>query len=264
VRTRRINAATTTTGTTSARGATVRTRRPATRRVVAASAGSGAVRSARRALSCVERASGAGAARAHAVEATRRRRGRSAAASGARSAAGCSAIILPQRRTCMEESAGGCGQLLVRPVASPAQRARAAQHRMRDATPRREMAAQLSYSVWLKPAPDSPFGRQLAGLVASHAAALGTPAFAPHVTLLGGFTAASDVRDMLRRRHVSSADSCARRRRRCERRARWRSVLRASRRAPRAARRAWKPAGFFTSACTSAWRTMRRSRLRRS
>ncbi len=73
-----------------------------------------------------------------------------------------------------------------------------------DATPRREMAAPMSYSVWLKPAPDSPFGRQLAGLVASHAAALGTPAFAPHVTLLGGFTAASDVRCLLRRRHARS------------------------------------------------------------
>ena len=52
----------------------------------------------------------------------------------------------------------------------------------------------MSYSIWLKPPPDSAFGRQLAKLVDSHAAALGTPAFAPHVTLLGGFTAASDVR----------------------------------------------------------------------
>ncbi len=55
-------------------------------------------------------------------------------------------------------------------------------------------AAPMSYSVWLKPAPDSAFGKQLASLINTHAAALGTPAFAPHVTLLGGFTAASDVR----------------------------------------------------------------------
>ena len=55
----------------------------------------------------------------------------------------------------------------------------------------------MSYSVWLKPAPDSAFGRQLARLVAHNAAELGTPAFTPHVTLLGGFTATSDVRRSL-------------------------------------------------------------------
>ena len=52
----------------------------------------------------------------------------------------------------------------------------------------------MSYSVWLKPPPESAFGRCLAGMVTRHAAALGTPAFAPHVTLLGGFTAPDDVR----------------------------------------------------------------------
>jgi len=56
------------------------------------------------------------------------------------------------------------------------------------------MSVPMSYSVWLKPAPDSAFGKQLAKLVASHAGELGSPAFAPHVTLLGGFTAESDVR----------------------------------------------------------------------
>ena len=56
------------------------------------------------------------------------------------------------------------------------------------------MSVPMSYSVWLKPAPDSALGRQLAKLVARHAAELGTPVFAPHVTLLGGFTAADDVR----------------------------------------------------------------------
>ena len=56
------------------------------------------------------------------------------------------------------------------------------------------MSVPMSYSVWLKPAPDSALGRQLATMVARHAAELGTPAFTPHVTLLGGFTAEDDVR----------------------------------------------------------------------
>ena len=68
----------------------------------------------------------------------------------------------------------------------------------------------MSYSVWLKPAPDSAFGRQLAKLVAHHAAELGTPTFVPHATLLGGFTADSDVRSaaclLLR---PSGAEACA-------------------------------------------------------
>ena len=59
------------------------------------------------------------------------------------------------------------------------------------------MSVPMSYSVWLKPAPDSAFGRQLSKLVASHAAELGTPPFAPHVTLLGGFNAESDVRTQI-------------------------------------------------------------------
>jgi hypothetical protein len=56
--------------------------------------------------------------------------------------------------------------------------------------------AAMSYSVWLKPPPESALGRSLASLISSHAAALGTPHFAPHVTLLGGFTAPSDVREV--------------------------------------------------------------------
>ena len=61
-------------------------------------------------------------------------------------------------------------------------------------------APAMSYSVWLKPPPDSAFGRRLHSLIIEHAAALpGCPPFAPHVTLLGGFTAASDVRAQRRR-----------------------------------------------------------------
>ena len=99
----------------------------------------------------------------------------------------------------------------------------------------------MSYSVWLKPAPDSAFGRQLAKLVARHAAELSTPAFAPHVTLLGGFTADDDVRAAACCAFAAAeARSCvARRTQRCARRERWRTECARCRRRPGVAPRLW-------------------------
>ena len=75
------------------------------------------------------------------------------------------------------------------------------------------MSVPMSYSVWLKPAPDSALGRSLAKMVARHAAELGTPAFAPHVTLLGGFTAEDDVRatPCVAQLHTLRAEACVHR-----------------------------------------------------
>ena len=53
-------------------------------------------------------------------------------------------------------------------------------------------AAAMSYSVWLKP--PQPLHAAVARLIDTHAAQLGTPAFVPHVTLLGGIACDTEVR----------------------------------------------------------------------
>lgn len=56
-----------------------------------------------------------------------------------------------------------------------------------------------SYSLWLKPPPNSALARLSSRLVEAHANELATPRFVPHVTLLGGFACDNDVRRVLRR-----------------------------------------------------------------